>query len=170
MEMYYGTKAIKARPMTWQEYHDYRGRTLPGDENGTDSGYLVEYVDGGGANHPDHEGYISWSPADVFDRAYQPTTAMSFGQAIEAMKVGQSVARAGWGGDGAFAYLRYGRASLDYREAESIEGISTDFFSFGETETGVRLPSFRMRTAKGSILEGWVASQIDKLAEDWRIV
>ena len=32
---------------------------------------MVEYLDGGQANHPDHNGYISWSPKDVFERAYK---------------------------------------------------------------------------------------------------
>lgn len=70
METYIGTKIVKARPMNRQEYNDYRGWDLPGDEDGTDEGYLVEYVDGGKGNHPDHEGYISWSPKDVFEKAY----------------------------------------------------------------------------------------------------
>lgn len=70
MKVYIGTKLIQARPMNRQEYNDYRGWDLPSDEDGTDKGYLVEYLDGGQSNHPDHEGYISWSPKDVFDRAY----------------------------------------------------------------------------------------------------
>ena len=41
-----GIKAIMAVAMTRQEYNDYRGWQLPADEDGTDEGYLVEYVDG----------------------------------------------------------------------------------------------------------------------------
>lgn len=70
MKTYVGTKIIKAQPMTRQEYNDYRGWQSPADEEGTDEGYLVEYVDGGESNHPNHNGYISWSPKDVFERAY----------------------------------------------------------------------------------------------------
>jgi hypothetical protein len=70
MEYYIGTKITKAMPMTRQVYNDYRGWKLPDDENGADDGYLVEYTDGGAANHPNHAGYISWSPKDVHDRAY----------------------------------------------------------------------------------------------------
>jgi hypothetical protein len=61
MLTYYGTKVISAKPMTRQAYNDYRGWTLPADEDGTDAGYLVEYHDGGQSNHPNHKGYISWS-------------------------------------------------------------------------------------------------------------
>ena len=69
---YIGTKMIHARPMTRQAYNDYRGWQLPENEDGADDGYLVEYVDGGKANDPRHEGYISWSPKGVFERAYRP--------------------------------------------------------------------------------------------------
>lgn len=58
-------------PMNRQEYNDFRGWKLPADEDGTDEGYLVEYVDGGKANTPQYAGYVSWSPKDVFERAYQ---------------------------------------------------------------------------------------------------
>ena len=69
-ELYEGTKRVMARPMTRGDYNTYRGWTVPADENPDDAGYLVEYLDGGKANHRDHAGYISWSPADVFQRAY----------------------------------------------------------------------------------------------------
>lgn len=41
-------------------YCDYRGWTIPQDENPKDAGYLVRYSDT----------YVSWSPKDVFDNAY----------------------------------------------------------------------------------------------------
>lgn len=67
---YVGTKVIHAVAMTRQAYNDYRGWPLPTDENGEDNGYLVEYADGGQPNVPGHTGYISWSPAEVFEKAY----------------------------------------------------------------------------------------------------
>jgi hypothetical protein len=66
---YIGTKLVKGDPMDRQAYNDYRGWVLPADENGADAGYLVEYLDGGKPNHPDHAGYISWSPAEQFENA-----------------------------------------------------------------------------------------------------
>lgn len=71
MKKYIGTKEINAIPMNRQEYNDFRGWKLPDDENGTDEGYLVEYVDGGKANTPQYKGYVSWSPKGVFERAYE---------------------------------------------------------------------------------------------------
>lgn len=71
MKKYVGTKHLKARPMSWAEYNEYRGWDVPTNEDPTDSGYLVEYEDGGKPNDPRHAGYISWSPADVFERTYK---------------------------------------------------------------------------------------------------
>lgn len=70
-KFYEGTKRIYAEPMTRGEYNTYRGWETPADEDPTDPGYLVEYTDGGKPNDSRHAGYISWSPADVFERAYK---------------------------------------------------------------------------------------------------
>ena len=70
MKKYIGTKHILAKPMNRQEYNDYREWELPSDEDGKDEGYLVEYLDSPNSNHPNHKCYISWSPKDVFERAY----------------------------------------------------------------------------------------------------
>jgi len=72
-KQYTGTKVVLGTPMKRLAYTQYRGWELPADEDGGDDGYLVEYLDGGKANHPDHKGYISWSPKDVFERAYKPS-------------------------------------------------------------------------------------------------
>jgi hypothetical protein len=70
MDLYIGTKQIRAKPMTRGEYNVYRGWKLPSDEDGDDEGCLVEYLDSPNSNHSDHENYISWSPKAVFESAY----------------------------------------------------------------------------------------------------
>ena len=75
MQKFKCTKEVYANPMTRQEYNDYRGWVLDSDEDGSDEGYLVEYVDGGKPNHLDHKGYISWSPKDVFEKGYSNVTS-----------------------------------------------------------------------------------------------
>jgi hypothetical protein len=72
MTSYIGTKQINAKPMNRLDYNVFRGWELPADENGADDGYLVEYADGGQANTEEYSGYVSWSPKDVFERAYKP--------------------------------------------------------------------------------------------------
>ncbi|HCA5286177.1 TPA: hypothetical protein MW252_002273 [Acinetobacter nosocomialis] len=57
--------------MSRGEYNEYQGWQIPENENPNDPGYLIEYKDGGKANHPNHEGYISWSPKDIFEHSYQ---------------------------------------------------------------------------------------------------
>ena len=47
MKKYIGKKEINAVHMNRLEYNNLRGWKLPEDENGTDEGYLVEYIDGG---------------------------------------------------------------------------------------------------------------------------
>lgn len=73
MKKYIGTKMVMAKPMSRKEYNDYRGWQLPANENGDDQGFLVEYLDSPNGNDSRHAGYISWSPADVFARAYKAT-------------------------------------------------------------------------------------------------
>lgn len=67
---YTGTKTLLAWPMTRGEYNAYRGWTIPEDPDA--AGYLVEYTDNPNTpNHPDHENYVSWSPANVFEGIYK---------------------------------------------------------------------------------------------------
>lgn len=157
MNIYIGTKLIRAQAMSRAEYNAYRGWALPADENGADEGYLVEYLDGGQSNHPNHVGYISWSPADVFDRAYRPTIGLSFGMAIEALKLGERVARAGWNGKGMWLWI-----------PEPLDEFCTKVFVCGD-EAFRAAPWIGMKTADNKFVP-WLASQTDMLAEDWQVV
>lgn len=168
MNTYYGTKRIMARPMTREEYNVYRGWTLPADEVGSDEGYLVEYQDGPKC-HPLHEGYISWSPKAVFEAAYQDQTeGMNFGHAIEAMRQGAKVARAGWNGKGMWiAITQPFSIRVPAQNFYSIHGKEHALSQDGWAEV---VPSFMMKTATGEILIGWLASQTDMLAQDWVVL
>lgn len=63
MERYIGTKVIHAMPMNRIQYNDYKGWTMPANENPLDEGYLVKYDDD----------YLSWSPKSTFESAYRKT-------------------------------------------------------------------------------------------------
>ena len=154
MFRYIGTKIVNAAPLTRGEYNALRGWETPADENPADAGYLVEYVDGGKPNHPEFEGYISWSPADVFAKAYRPNPGMTFGQAIEALKAGGRVARAGWNGKG--MWLKLVPESLADAVAFQYEALYA-------------APWIGMKTADQKFVP-WLASQTDVLAEDWTVV
>lgn len=168
MKEFYGTKKIRAIPMTRAVYNQYRGWELPKDEDGHDAGYLVEYLDGGKPNDSRHEGYISWSPADAFSKAYQPMTDLSFGHAIEAMKDGKKVAREGWNGKGMYIILVPGTPDVEPREG------SPYFKALGAGVKTEILPHIDMWTVNSAgrraFLPGWLASQTDMLANDWQVI
>lgn len=152
MKQYIGIKLINAKPMTRLAYNEFRGWQLPADENGADEGYLVEYVDGGKANTDLYAGYVSWSPKDVFERAYKPTTGMTFSLALEGLKRGAKIARSGWNGKGLWLELKAPAPGSDMTlpyifMCYPIDAINTP---------GARVP--------------WLASQTDMLASDWSVV
>lgn len=63
---YTGTKTVLAQPMTKGEAEKHLGRKIdtPAVEKPDEQpGYLVEYEDG----------YQSWSPKEVFEKAYHPS-------------------------------------------------------------------------------------------------
>jgi len=106
---------------------------------------------------------------------------LNFGQAIEALKQGKCVARKGWNGKGMHLWLNKGSfdAELlgfnsenhpDYPHGSTIDGVDLGLFQLGEKDTVTRLPNINMKTAAGSTVTGWLASQTDMLAEDWEIV
>lgn len=137
---YYGTKRITA----WPEVKESEGGAV------IQAGYAVEYNDG----------YISWSPKDVFEKAYQPIDAMNFSHALQAIKDGHKVARKGWNGKEQFVFLI--KASQYQRSLG---------FGFGEYLGEPEICSgLAIKTSKNEIQMGWLASQADMLADDWRIV
>ena len=120
MKAYYGTKLILAEPQ---------------EKDGKD-GYAVKYNDG----------YTSWSPKDVFEEAYQPMNALSFGHAIRVLQDGKKVARPGWNGKNMWLALQV-----------------------PDAHSKMTLPYIYMYTADKNLVP-WLASQTDILATDWSIV
>lgn len=142
-QQYYGTKLIEAWPQTKEGPGDSENPGTPLE------GYAVKYADG----------YISWSPKDVFEEAYQPLDALSFGHAIEALKRGEKVARAGWNGKGMFLYLVPENKYPAQTEAAKKH--------FGDTVPyGAYIA---MKTAVENVVP-WLASQTDVLANDWQVI
>jgi hypothetical protein len=147
MNRYMGVKMVNAMPMTREEYNEFRGWQVPADENPDDRGFLVEYVDGGKANTEQFKGYVSWSPADVFDRSYRPIgSGMTFSMALEILKSGGRVARMGWSGRGVWLQC----APVEMEQSSSCPWIG-------------------MKTADGAIVP-WSIGQSDALAEDWVVI
>lgn len=161
MKKYIGTKVVKAMPMNRAEYNNYRDWELPANENGADEGFLIESMNGGQSNHLAHEGYISWSPVNVFMESYKSSGNFNFGMAIEALKLGEKVSRAGWNGKEMFLFLVPG-STFEVNRSPLLgiypEGTKINYHAHID-----------MRTATGEIVP-WLASQTDMLANDWGVV
>ena len=88
---------------------------------------------------------------------------MDFGEALRALKAGEKVAREGWNGKDQFLFLVKGE-SLDYVTSANLDSLVG-------IEGGVHHPDvIAIKTTKGDIQVGWLASQTDMLSEDWMIV
>lgn len=132
MIQYIGTKLIKAEPQ----------------EKDGKAGYKVCYPDG----------YVSWSPKDVFEEAYRPTDGLSFGLAIEAAKKGKKIARSGWNGKNQYVELA---TNISYVSADGSV-VNTEHDAIGNKALAF--------VGTSGVQMGWLASQADMLADDWKIV
>lgn len=89
---------------------------------------------------------------------------MKFGQAIEALKVGEKVSREGWNGKGMYLILVPATPNV-------TPSYGTPYAKALGTETTTTIDAhIDMHTAKGTMQPGWVASQADMLSEDWSVV
>lgn len=164
MKKYLGTKLVLASPISRGGYNAYRGWEMPDNEDPNDPGYFIEYVDGGAPNHKHHVGYVTWSPADVFERSYREIgNGLTFGEALEALKIGKKVARSGWNGKGMYLYLvGPGRYPPSTPAGEAIAATQSDHLV-------PYAPYIAMKTAQDYVVP-WLASQTDILGEDWEVV
>ena len=147
MKQYIGTKIIMAEPA-------YRvdGKVFA-KENIVPCGYKIE--DGYKVVYPD--GYESWSPKDVFEASYRETSGMSFGLAIEAAKMGKKIARAGWNGKNQYVELA---SCISYKNGAG------EIVNVGHDSIGNKALAF---VGTSGVQIGWLASQADMLADDWKI-
>lgn len=90
MKQYIGIKIIKAVPAIKKGGKVYgEGSPIPKTMEKSEEGYKVIYEDG----------YESWSPKDVFEKAYRQTDGLNFGLALEAAKQGKGIRLPQWGAD-----------------------------------------------------------------------
>lgn len=98
----------------------------------------------------------------------------NFGDAIAALKEGHNVQRAGWNGKNMFLFLQNGKTDFSKPVPVAIGGVHYELFEAHQCpvqEEGTLptiMPSVVMKTADGSHVVGWLASQTDMLAIDWQ--
>lgn len=107
---------------------------------------------------------------------------VNFGTAIEALKQGLRVAREGWNGKGMFIFQRPEDTlttgfipnvkSLPQSVKDWVDQNMDDKTNPGEQDlTPVKFTSYLcMKAADNTIVNGWLASQTDMLADDWIIL
>ena len=89
-----------------------------------------------------------------------------FGYAIKALKAGYKVTRAGWNGKGMYLWLKPPtKVNAEFCKDPILKEVAQR--NGGEIEA---LGTICMKTADNKVLTGWLASQTDMLAEDWKIV
>lgn len=148
MKKYIGAKIISAKPMNLGDYNKYRGWQIPADEEPTREGWFVRYDDG----------YETWSPKEVFEAAYRRIDNMTFGLALEAMKIGKKVCRIGWNGKG--QYIELAKNVSYVNPAGSVTNVDHE-------QMGNKAIAF---VGTSGVQLGWLASQADMLSEDWTVL
>ena len=107
---------------------------------------------------------------------------MNFGQAIEEVKQGKMIARSGWNGKGMFVFMRPADTLTTYiiSRVKSLPQSVKDWIDknvddkVNPGEIGLTPVTFTaylcMKAADNTIVNGWLASQTDILAEDWNVL
>ncbi len=83
---------------------------------------------------------------------------MDFGKAIQLLKAGQRVQRQGWNGKNQYIELA---TSISYKNANN-EIVNAEHDAIGNKAIAF--------VGTSGVQLGWLASQADMLAEDWKIV
>jgi Protein of unknown function (DUF2829) len=107
-------------------------------------------------------------------------TGLTFGEALELVKEGKLVQRQGWNGKSMFIFQRPEdelEVGFIIEKVKSLPQSLKDFFK--QRDEKINLPEEQgsdkvkftaylcMYAADGSIVNGWLASQTDVLANDW---
>lgn len=110
-------------------------------------------------------------------------TNLNFGEALEAVKEGKLITRSGWNGKGMFVFQRPEdelEVNFIIEKVKSLPKSLKDYYnkevskSFTERldgESKIKFTAYLcMKAADNTIVNGWLASQTDMLAEDWCIL
>ena len=121
------------------------------------------------------DGYESWSPKDVFEKAYHEVADemenMGFGDAIEILKQGGLVRRRGWNGKGLFIIKQVPAhiGSDVIPKMQSLPQSAKDLILSGKGFIDYTSQCLIYNENTGRA-DSWVPSISDVFAEDWEIV
>ncbi|MDR2001728.1 MAG: DUF2829 domain-containing protein [Prevotella sp.] len=128
---------------------------------------------------------------DIFEQTYERDVInlpafMTFGEALEAVKRGSRIARKGWNGKGIFVFMRPAdelhvgfvakqikslpQSVKDYYYRDCLDSDGNEITDLPADDVVKFTAYLCMKAADGTIVNGWLASQTDMLAEDWQVV
>ena len=115
-------------------------------------------------------GYESWSPKDVFEKAYREVGSVNFGGAIELLKAGLAVRRRGWNGKGLFIVKQVPShiTSDIIPNMQSLPQIAKDILMKRENPHIDYTNQMLIINPDGRA-DSWVPSSSDVFAEDWEV-
>ena len=147
MKKYIGIKVVEAKPLTLGFYNEYRGWTIPADEDPTTEGYLVKYPDG----------YESWCPKGQFEEHNSNMENLCFSRALYILKQGAKLTRTNWNAPGQYVYI----VPAHTVENSGPQCLDVPYIKYRDYA--------EIKTAQGDIAK-WVPSIGDTLAEDWQVI
>ena len=99
------------------------------------------------------------------------TTNMNFGEALDALKAGHKVRRAGWNGQGMWAVLMPALSLPPFSSQVPGAKVNDRTAKFiGEDTPLNSRPYFALWNAQGQWQPGWNANTSDVLGNDWEVV
>lgn len=107
---------------------------------------------------------------------------LNFGEALEAVKIGELISREGWNKEGKFVFLRPAdelHIDMVVNKVKSLPQSVKDYYGQDmvdkdgnpidlEEDDVVKFTAYLcLKDADGTIINGWQPSQADMLAKDW---
>ena len=165
LRKYIGTKIVEARPMNEidAEYIGYACKNS--DKHKWRDGYHVRYINSDGSF------YDSWSPKDVFEKAYHEVKGINFGEVIEALKAGLAVRRKGWNGKGLFV-VKQVPAHITADIIPNMQSLpqSAKNLLMSRENPYIDYTNQMLIINPDGRADSWVPSVSDVFAEDWEVV
>ncbi len=118
--------------------------------------------------------YFDENLEEVKDSFVSKKTNLTFGEALEAVKEGKLISREGWNGKGMFVFIAGGAEyTIPIEQLEFCFLPDNVKEKIKKEDGSIRFKYTEylcMKAADGNIVNGWLASQTDVLANDWCIL
>ena len=160
MKKYIGTKVVNATPAWRVDGKVYlKDEAVPRSMNRED-GYKCVY----------EGGYESWSPKDVFEKAYHEVGVMNFGGVINCLKAGLAVRRKGWN-EGLFI-VKQVPSHITGDIIPNMQSLpqSAKNILMSREDPHIDYTNQMLIINPDGRADSWIPSSFDIFAEDWEVV